>query len=598
MKMTRLTAIAAAAVLALVAACGGGGGTAREADPSSIKINGDYVVPPSAHGNPFTAGYIGGGLEPYLQDSLFAFTPYGDVRFKPHLAQSYEIDGSSIEVTLRDGIKWDDGTAITAQDVLTSYEMWTGKKQIWEFLDSIDITGERTLKFEFKVGSDLMMNLLRDVPVAATAKEYGKWAKKYQKLLATEREWHPETGTFWFSEAASKELADINTSLQKHQPNVLKTPKSGAFTLQALTTGEAVLTQNKNFYNDTGIARLTVVRAITSEVAANAMVDGTLDVHSGGMTEDLINQVRNRIEGYTEFYLPEYSQMSVVFNVNKPFAKDLAFRQAMGFLMNQELMLPLAEVGSLPAERTSTGLPPSLQTTYGLAEYAATLPQREYNLDKATEILTAGGYKQGADGSWTNADGKRVSFTFVCNNGWGSALLPSEAFVNDLRTFGFDVTFRPMEGAAYDAFLRAGDHTVGVEFAPPSNIIYAHPYGTYEQLFRGRAWLFGLTPDDKGAINLPDATGKMVDVVGLTKSLFTATGDAATEITKQLMAVSNHNVLFIPYLEKGFPVRTLRTNLDFGVEDGALVQDPRFSGVAETMFATLIAEGNLKAAIS
>lgn len=596
MRITRLWAALAAVALGL-AACANGGGEGRQADPANLKINGDYVVPPTAHGNPFTAGYIGGGLEPYLQDSLFAFTPYGDTQFKPHLASDYEIDGSTITVTLKDDILWDDGSPITAEDVVTSYQMWAGKKQIWEYLDSIEAESENSIEFEFKVTSDLMMNLLRDVPIAATHEDYGEWADQYRQLLSEGRTWHPETGTFWFSEEANAEMSEINASLEDFKPNILETPKSGAFTLTTLTTGEAVLTQNEYFWNDTGIEQLTVVRATTPEVAANAMVDGTLDIHSGGMTEDLINQVRGRIPGFKEFYLPEYSQMSIVFNVTKEFAEDVAFREAMGYLLNPEMMLPLAEIGSLPAETTSTGLPPSLQSALGLTDYAASLGEREYNPEKAAEVLADGGYTQNPDGSWSNAEGVKVAFTFVCNNGWGSALLPGEAYVNDLKQFGFDVTFRPMESAAYDSFLRAGEHTVGIEFAPPSNIVYASAYGAYEQLFRGRAWLFGLTADESGTILLPDGNGGEVDVVGLTMSLFTASGDQADEITKQLMAVSNSNKLFIPYLEKGFPVRTLRTNIDLGVDDGALVQDPRFSGVGETMFATLIAEGNLRAAI-
>ena len=47
-----------------------------------------------------------------------------------------------------------------------------------------------------------------------------------------------------------------------------------------------------------------------------------------------------------------------------------------------------------------------------------------------------------------------MAFDFACNNGWGSALLPGEAIVNELNSFGFDVTFLPMEGASYDAYLR------------------------------------------------------------------------------------------------------------------------------------------------
>ena len=52
----------------------------------TLVINGDYIVPPTAHGNPFIGGYIGGGLESYLQDNLFIYAPFPSPEFKPHLA--------------------------------------------------------------------------------------------------------------------------------------------------------------------------------------------------------------------------------------------------------------------------------------------------------------------------------------------------------------------------------------------------------------------------------------------------------------------------------------------------------------------------------
>ena len=62
-----------------------------------------------------------GGIEPYVQEALFSFTPVGEggENFKPRLASSYSIDQNVINITLKEGIKWSDGSDITAQDVLT-----------------------------------------------------------------------------------------------------------------------------------------------------------------------------------------------------------------------------------------------------------------------------------------------------------------------------------------------------------------------------------------------------------------------------------------------------------------------------------------------
>ena len=563
-------------------------------DSQTLVINGDYVVPPTAHGNPYISGFIGGGIEPYVQEALFSFTPVGEggENFKPRLASSYSIDQNVINITLKEGIKWSDGSDITAQDVLTSYQMWVGKKQIWEFLEKIEVPDEQTVAFHFKNESHLMLNLLTDVKVAARFEEYGDWAQQYQGIADAQREWHDETNTYWFSEAGNEQLQILNEDLEGYMPLVSDMVGSGAFTIANLSTSEAVLEKNEHFYQETSIDSLTIIRAVTPEVAANSMIDGTLDMHSGGMTEDLIRQVESKLDYFTEFYLPEYSQMSVVFNVKQAFAQELAFREAVAYLVNPDEILPLAEVGSMPSEMGSTGLPLSLQEVYGLTDWVQSeLTAREYNVEQAEAVLLAAGWTK--EDTWIDAQGNKVAFDFACNNGWGSALLPGEAIVNELNSFGFDVTFLPMEGASYDAYLRNGEHTVAIEFAPPSNILYANPYGTYEQLYKGRSWLFGLETEPTGELYLTNAQGK-VDVIALTNHLFDSEGDDFIATTKELMAVTNEHILFIPYLEKGFPVRVLNPAIDFQVPANQLVQDPRFIGVGESMFSSLIAEGTLR----
>ncbi|GAB7307134.1 MULTISPECIES: ABC transporter substrate-binding protein [Enterococcus] len=594
--MKKFKGLVCLAALFLLTACGE---ETKETDQTAqdsqtLVINGDYVVPPTAHGNPYISGFIGGGIEPYVQEALFSFTPVGEggENFKPRLASSYSIDQNVINITLKEGIKWSDGSDITAQDVLTSYQMWVGKKQIWEFLEKIEVPDEQTVAFHFKNESHLMLNLLTDVKVAARFEEYGDWAQQYQGIADAQREWHDETNTYWFSEAGNEQLQILNEELEGYMPQVTDMVGSGAFTIANLSTSEAVLEKNEHFYQETSIDSLTIIRAVTPEVAANSMIDGTLDMHSGGMTEDLIRQVESKLDYFTEFYLPEYSQMSVVFNVKQAFAQELAFREAVAYLVNPDEILPLAEVGSMPSEMGSTGLPLSLQEVYGLTDWVQSeLTAREYNVEQAEAVLLAAGWTK--EDTWIDAQGNKVAFDFACNNGWGSALLPGEAIVNELNSFGFDVTFLPMEGASYDAYLRNGEHTVAIEFAPPSNILYANPYGTYEQLYKGRSWLFGLETEPTGELYLTNAQGK-VDVIALTNHLFDSEGDDFIATTKELMAVTNEHILFIPYLEKGFPVRVLNPAIDFQVPANQLVQDPRFIGVGESMFSSLIAEGTLR----
>lgn len=568
--------------------------TSRTSTPGQLVINGDYILPPTTHGNPYTGGFIGGGVEPYLNDTLFVFAP-SDREFIPHLAESYTIDKNNISIKLKADQKWSDGSAITADNVINSYYMWIGKRQIWEFLEKIEKVSENEIKFVFKVESPLMMNQLCDVRIAAHGTTFTDFAREAEAILQ-HRTWHPETNSYWYEESGAPLRDALNAKVDAYKPDVKEMVTSGGFYLENITTSEVLLKRNEHFREELQFETLKIQRVVTPETASAAMIDGSLDVHSGGMNRDLIEQVSGKIADFKEFYIPEHSQLSVVFNTSVFPASELEFRQAMAYLINREEVLPIAEVGSLPSEKSASGLPPALQEIYGLDKWASdNLNQFEYNPQKAEEILTNAGWTKNESGFWQNKDGQVAQFDFTLNNGWGSALVPGQSIYDSLITFGLDVTFKPMEGAAYDTHITSREHVVAIEFAPPSNILYNHPYGTYEQLYKGRTWLLGLQVDSNNQILLEDKDGNKVDVLALTNSLFFAKDDAEVQsITKQLMSITDHNVLFIPYLEKGFPIRTLKSDIDLGYQDGELAIDSKFSGVAETAFARLIIEGNLK----
>lgn len=579
----------------IIALTGCGKTVSREVNPEELVINGDYVVPPTSHSNPFIGGYI--GLEAYTYDYLVMYSPNSEDKYVNHLAEDVKQSEKEITISIRDDIKWSNGEKITTEDVKNSFNMWVGKKQVWEYLDTIEVINEKDIKFKFMVDSPLMLNLIADVPIAGNTKLYGNYAKQYEDVAKTGRKWHPETNSFWYTEEANITKDKINAELEKFMPPIEDAIYSGPFTINSVTTSEALLLKNENFYNEIGFNTMKIIRVITPETAASAIVDGTLDIHSGGMNTNLNEEVTKKLgTSYQEFYIPEYSQMSVIFNLANGVGKDKEFRHAFGYLLDRETMLSVAEIGSLPSETTATGLPLSLQKQYNMENFADNnVENYSFDPQKAEEILLAANYKKNDAGLWEDANGSAIKFELVCNSGWTSAVIPATALVEDLVEFGFDVQLVPMEPASYDEYLRASNHSVAIEFAPPGNVNYAHPYGSYEQLYKGRSWLFGLQPNEKGELLLENKEGEMVDVIALTNKLFTAKDKELETVTSELMSITANNYLFIPYLEKGFPIRVLKEEIHFdNIENSEMVANEKFSYVDQKTFSRLITEGNLK----
>lgn len=592
MRKSKIVSILMSCILgaSLLVGCGG---ESKEASSNNtdgtLVINGDYVVPPAAHGNPFIGGFVN-GIEPYMQDNLFVYAPFPEPEFKSHLGESYTFEDKVLTVNLKDGLKWSDGTPLTTKDVETSFNMNIGRRQVWEFLENIELVDDTTMKFNFKTDSPLIINMAFDIKINAPTSVYGEWADKYKEIAMTGREYHPETLTFWYSEESNKKLQDLNIQLEEFKPTVEESICSGPFTVKAITTSEALLVQNENYREALDIKQLRVMRVVTPETAATAMMDGTLDMHSGGIVRDVEDQIKKDLDTYKAQYVSEFSQMSVIFNTQKYPSNVKEFRQAMAYLVDREEIMPLTEPGSLESETTLTGLPVTLQESWGLKDFAdKELTNYSFDPKKAEELLTSIGWKRNDAGTWINEKGEVVTFELAVNNGWGSAMLPGEAISTRLKEFGLDVQFKPMEGSAFNDYFTKKDHNVIIEFAPTGNVLYAHPYGSYEAIYRSRPFLMGLEPNEEGNIII-ESEGQQVNVTDLVKQLFTAQGDEVQEITKKLMKITNEQAYFIPYLEKGFPIRTLKENVTLGFENDEVIKDLRYSGVGENLFATLIKE--------
>lgn len=597
-KFTKFFAVFLAALL-LLAGCEtpktstGEKETSKVGGKSTLVINGDYTVPPTGHGNPFIGGYVN-GIEPYMYDNLFVYAPFPKGEFKAHLGESFEFNNNVLTIKLKEGLKWSDGSNLTTKDVETAYYMAFGRRQIWEYLESINVVDDLNIELHFKNSSPLILNMVFDIKMNAPQSVYGEWADKYKELVA-KREYHPETLTYWFNPEIDAKLQEINTDLENVKPDVTKIITSGPFTVDKFTTSEALLVKNPNYREDLSIDVLKVVRVTTPELAANAMIDGSLDIHSGGIVRDTENQIIQQVSDYKAYYVSEYSQMSVIFNTQKYPANLKEFRQAMGYLINKEELMPITEPGSLPSEDTLTGLPVTLQEAWGVKDFAdKELNAYTFDPEKAESILKDLGWIRNKDNKWVDDKGKLVEFELTCNTGWGSAMLPGEAIATRLNEFGITVNFRPMEDGAYYDHYSNGKHTVAIEFAPAGNVLYAHPYGSYVSLFKDRLNLMGLQTNKDGQVIL-ESDGKEVNVTALVDKLFLAQGDEIKTLTEQLMKVTHDNALFIPYLEKGFPIRTLKGQYQLdGVTPDEVIKDVRFSGVGEDLFATLIKEGTIK----
>ncbi len=329
---------------------------------------------------------------------LWINPPSASEKFTPALATSWEpsTDGLTWTFKIRDGVKFHDGEALTADAVKQSIEAakdHAGASFIWAPLDTITATDPLTvtMKLKFAAPMDLVASSL-----------YGAWIVSPKALAAA------ATDDKYFEQGI-----DAGT---------------GPYTIESYTADKEVLLKAFDGYwgATTDITHYDkVLVSITPEaVTQQQMLDGgEVDLALSLPLENIAQYKTN--SDFTFVEEPSFFNYVGYFNVDtKPLA-DVRVRQALSYA------IPYADIVTVGAQGYGTqsrGPVPA-----GVFPYSPDVPQYTENLDKAKELLTAAGYPDG---------GFKLEVTYASENQNEARFAPllKEAFAK----VGVEVTLTPM----------------------------------------------------------------------------------------------------------------------------------------------------------
>jgi peptide/nickel transport system substrate-binding protein len=113
----------------------------------------------------------GGFVEIY--ETLFAYNLLTN-NLDPLLAKELKVvDQTTMQITLQDGTKWQDGEALTPDDVVYSFGLAKSQADIrystlFDYISEITATGDRTLQLKLnpkQINPGFVKNFLRDIPI-------------------------------------------------------------------------------------------------------------------------------------------------------------------------------------------------------------------------------------------------------------------------------------------------------------------------------------------------------------------------------------------------------------------------------------------------
>lgn len=400
--------------------------------------------------NPFTSSEADSITQRMTEDSagLFFQDPRTD-EFIPYMAASAPVvsnNNKRFVVKIRQGMKFSDGQAITADDWVTTHKIHTDDKVGSNSRDTFFLIGKPitvkkldtyTLQFDFPQPSASALSIMSYAPwpdhvFGKAYREGGAEAIKKMWTLAT-------------------------------PPSQIVSP--GAWVLESYRAGErAVFKKNNNWgdWNKDGrgqelpyLNNLSVRIVADANAALAAFLAGQLDTVAMRNADDLAQTKKAIDAGNLKAFLkanvsPQATSQWITFNWNKAsdpakqkLFRDVRFRRAMSHIANRQAMVQLA-LGGLGSETYFSTYPIFKQQID--AGLSAGAPTYKYNLAEASRLLGQLGYtKKNAQGFLVDKAGKVLEFNLSTNAGNTVREQLGRIFADEAKKVGVKVNFTPID---------------------------------------------------------------------------------------------------------------------------------------------------------
>jgi len=240
---------------------------------------------------------------------------FDEVKFKPHLAQSYTVSSDGLEITfyLRNDIYFSDGVPVTADDVIFTYETIMNPMidaanlaQLFVDVDKVVKVDDRTIRFLLK--------------------------RPYFKILENVCFW--DIGIFPQHIYQFTDTAEFN----KHRS---EPTGSGPYVFERWTSGrEIVLRRNENYWGPKPRLKKLVYRFIPNDVAnLQALRSGDVDmiIPDPEQFADMLDDKEfNQQFRCIAYWTPATPYYYIGWNQDTPFFADRRVRLAMTHIVDRE----------------------------------------------------------------------------------------------------------------------------------------------------------------------------------------------------------------------------------------------------------------------
>src|SRR5215831_12994123 len=515
--MRRFTIIAVLTVAALVgAACssssssGNNNGNSKASGPSgTLTLDNESGGTWACDFNPFNLSYVSFSVGNIYEPLVFE-NALQNSKTTPWLATSWAWGNGDKQLTftIRNGVKFANGTPLTAADVAYTFNLIKQHKtmdinSVWSVLSSVTQQGTNKVVMTFKTAAVPYFYYIADqTPIVSKA----IWSK----------------------------IANPATYPDKHPVG------TGAFTMSKCTPQNITYTANRHYWQP-GLPKVATVNYpafLTNDTANTFLANG--QAQWGSQFIPSIKQFyTSKSPGY-HYWFPPIANVTLFINLTNPILKNVAVRQAMAYAINRQKVSTVGEYGYEPASNQALIVTPTYSSWLDRSQMAAYGNGYAYNPAKAISILEHAGFKRGPDGIMAKG-GQKLSFTIINNGGYSDWVAAVNVIQQDLKAVGIQVTPQNLAQTSWQSKVYAGQF----------QLAYNSETGGPSPYYELRQWLYSGNSAPIGTAagsNWERYSNKTTDAL---INQYAATNDAATQhaIVNKLQLVMLIEVQVTPITE-------------------------------------------------
>jgi peptide/nickel transport system substrate-binding protein len=376
--------------------------------------------------NPFNLSYIQFSLGTVYEPLVFVNT-LQNANATPWLASKW-VWGSgnkTLTFTIRHGVKFTNGTPLTAADVVFTFNMMKKFKvndinAVWSVLSSVKQQGSDQVVMTFKSAAVPYFYYIADqVPIVSQA----IWSKIANPVTYPDK--NPVgTGPFKAtSSTCSPQNIKYVANTHYWQPGK---PKIGTVNYPSFLSNDTANTYLANGQAQWGSQFIPNIKSFY--LAKNP---------------------------HYRYWFPPLANVSVFINLKDPILKNVAVRQAMAYAINRQRVSTIGEYGYEPASNQTGIVTPTFSSWLNSSTAAQFGNNYAYNPAKAEQVLTAAGFKKGSDGIFAKG-GHKLSFTIINNGGYSDWVASVNVIQQNLKAVGIQLTPQNLASTSWQSKVYAG----------------------------------------------------------------------------------------------------------------------------------------------